>query len=424
MPGVPSISSHVAIDMSAVGDVTPQTPAPARAAGPVTLSTSEAAAAWTGHTLQQASVSGVSWGFAQKVPGAVGSAAGAAIGGPIGAGVGALVGNVIGGALLGPTHHLMEVAAVKARRAIGHGFQFTPYTGDEKKVKNFRENAFIGTFSVVQGSKGIAKAVVSAGLSPFAAEFAKLGLDVVFSIGGGALAQGVSNLRKAMGRQGQFRYVESKDPALNGREAVNRLGAGSAAGTVRGLFDLSSKLVASGTAATPPTGTQLFGIGLQGGLKTAVTLCTWFKLRDTAAGIMPQALQSSRSATGARPPADELPHVLVAPDAVDGAGEEEAFHDALDSYGATAAGEVGVSWAEETIAAYDRSVATLREESASSTADVNEGGDVDKDESEEFADAQDHGDSEASATTASHENDRPVEREGRIAEDDARPDRR
>jgi hypothetical protein len=182
------------------------------------------------------------------------------------------------------------------RRAIGHGFQFTPYTVENKKMKNFRESAFIETFSVVQGTKRIAKAVVSAGLSPFAAEFAKPGLDALFSSGGGPFAQGISHVRKAMGRQGQFSYVESKDPALNRREAVNRLGVGSAAGTDRGLFDLSSKFVASGTAATTPTGVQLIDIGVQDSRKTAVTLYTWFKFRDTAAGIISQATPSSAGA--------------------------------------------------------------------------------------------------------------------------------
>jgi hypothetical protein len=263
--------------------------------------------------------------------------------------------------LLGPAHHIAEVGAVKARRAIGGGCEYTPYTGDDEKAKNFRENSFIATSSGVQATKAIVKAVAVTG-APFPAAFASYGLDILFSLFGGALSEGISNMRKAMGRQDEFKYVESKDPAAKGREAVNRLGAGFGAGLVAGSFDLGNKLVASATAQTPLTTAQLFGRGIQGSLQTAVTLFTWFKLRDTAAGIMPQAPQSTPSAANVQPPAGERPpQVPVVPAATGDMDHGDAM-------------EVG-------------------------------------EEDDVYEDALEPDDAAASSTAASHENDHPVERE-------------
>jgi hypothetical protein len=60
-----------------------------------------------------------------------------------------------------------------------------------------------------------------------------------------------------------------------------------------------------------------------------------------------------------------------------------------------------VSWADETIAALDHSLAALKAASASSTAEGDEGGDVDADEPEEFVLAEDQVGLEARATIAS-----------------------
>lgn len=361
MLGLSPTSSQAAIEMPAEADATLLVPPPERAAGPVSLPTRQAVAAWAGHTGQQAFVSSVAWGVAQKLPVALGTAVGTALGGPVGGGFGALAGNIAGGMLLGPAHYIAEVGAVKVRRAIGGGCEYTPYAGDDKKAKNFRENSFIAATSVVQGAKAIVKAVAVTG-APFPAAFASYGLDIASSLCGGALSQGISNMRKAMGRQSEFKYVESKDPAVKGRETVNRLGAGFGAGLVAGSFDLANRLVASGTAATPLTTAQLFGQGIQGSLKSAVTLFTWFKLRDTAAGIMPQAPQSTSSAAGVRPPADERPpRAPVVPDA---------------------------------------------------TGDMDHGGGMEVDKEDDvFEDALEPDVSAASPTAASHENDHPVEHE-------------
>jgi hypothetical protein len=253
--------------------------------------------------------------------------------------VGAFVGNIAGGMLVGPTHHIAEVGAVKVRRAIGGGCAYTPYIGDDKTAKNFRENSFIAVFSGVQGTKAIVKAVAVTG-APFPAAFASCVLDIAFALCGGALSQGISGMRKAMGKQGEFKYVESKDPAVKGREAVNRLGAGFGAGLVAGSFDLANTLVASATAQTPLTTAQLLGRGIQGSLKTAATLLTWFKLRDTAAGILPQAPQSAPTAADVRPRAGErppqVPFVAAATGERDHRGamelgeENDVFEDALE----------------------------------------------------------------------------------------------
>ena len=266
---------HIAIDIPE-----PQ-PAPAPS-GP--QGRGEKIAAWVGAAGQQAVVSGAAWGFANKLPVAIGTTVGATVGGPAGAAVGAAVGNLIGGATLGITHYSAEVACNNARVKMGHGFQYQPDPG--AGATKFTYNSFIGTFSTIGGLKSMAKAGVEAAIGDgkdWAKAFAGVAVDTGSSMIGGAIAQTIINDRQHLvgedGFNSEIKYKELKHKNFDMDEATTRMKGGVAAGASGGLLAASQELVQNSASS----GAQLATGAMTGAVQTSIMLHTWFNARETFA---------------------------------------------------------------------------------------------------------------------------------------------
>ena len=266
---------HIAIDIPE-----PQ-PAPAPS-GP--QGRGEKIAAWVGAAGQQAVVSGAAWGFANKLPVAIGTTVGATVGGPAGAAVGAAVGNLIGGATLGFTHYSAEVACNNARVKMGHGFQYQPDPG--AGATKFTYNSFIGTFSTIGGLKSMAKAGVEASIGDgkdWAKAFAGVAVDTGSSMIGGAIAQTIINDRQHLvgedGFNSEIKYKELKHKNFDMDEATTRMKGGVAAGASGGLLAASQELVQNSASS----GAQLATGAMTGAVQTSIMLHTWFNARETFA---------------------------------------------------------------------------------------------------------------------------------------------
>ena len=266
---------HIAIDM-------PPEPPAAAPSGP--QGRGEKIAAWAGAAGQQAVVSGAAWGFANKLPVAIGTTVGAAVGGPAGAAVGAAVGNLIGGATLGLTHYSAEVACNNARVKMGHGFQYQPDPG--AGATKFTYNSFIGTFSTIGGAKSLAKAGVEAAIGdgkPWANAFAGVAVDTGSSMIGGAIAQMIINDRQHLvgedGFNSEIKYKELKHKEFDWDEATTRVKGGLAAGASGGLLASSMELV----QAPASSGAKMAAGAMTGAAQTSIMLHTWFNARETFA---------------------------------------------------------------------------------------------------------------------------------------------
>lgn len=296
-------SPQVAIDM-------PEESPPPQTVPSGSLTRAEKVAAWVGSAGQQAIVSGVGWGVANKLPIVIGGAAGAAVGGPVGGAIGVGVGNVLGGVLLGPSHYAASIACSKLRMKMAHGFQYQPDV-NEARAKKFTENTFIGTFSTVMGAKAGLKAMVPKTDSPWRNGFVGLGLDVGFSMVGGGLAQTVINARKALvgggGGHGHIDYKQIKDPGeFSSREAITRMLGGGMAGVVGGLMDAGTSLQGGDLQETVAGTNKIVADALLGGAKSAAMLHTWFNIRATAAGV-----KTSNPGAATPTPAQPAPSSLV-----------------------------------------------------------------------------------------------------------------
>ena len=266
---------HIAIDM-------PEAPPAPPPSGP--QSRAEKTAAWVGAAGQQAVVSGAAWGFANKLPVAIGTTVGAAVGGPAGAAVGAIAGNLIGGATLGITHYSAELACNNARVKMGHGFQYQPDPG--AGAAKFTQNSFIGTFSTIGGAKSLAKAGIEAAIGDgkdWGKAFAGVAVDTGSSMIGGAIAQTIINDRQHLvgenGFDSEIKYKELKHKNFDMNEATTRMKGGVAAGASGGLLAGGMELVQNSAS----TGAQLATGALTGAVQTSIMLHTWFNARETFA---------------------------------------------------------------------------------------------------------------------------------------------
>lgn len=279
---------HIAIDM-------PEAPPAPPPSGP--QSRAEKTAAWAGAAGQQAVVSGAAWGFANKLPVAIGTTVGAAVGGPAGAAVGAIAGNLIGGATLGITHYSAELACNNARVKMGHGFQYQPDPG--AGAAKFTQNSFIGTFSTIGGAKSLAKAGIEAAIGDgkdWGKAFAGVAVDTGSSMLGGAIAQTIINDRQHLvgedGFNSEIKYKELKHKNFDMNEATTRMKGGVAAGASGGLLAGGMELVQNSAS----TGAQLATGALTGAVQTSIMLHTWFNARETFASTpKPAAPQPTAS---------------------------------------------------------------------------------------------------------------------------------
>ncbi len=266
---------HIAIDI-------PEAPPAPPPSGP--QSRGEKVAAWGGAAGQQAVVSGAAWGFANKLPVAIGTTVGAAVGGPAGAALGAVAGNLIGGATLGITHYSAEVACNNARVKMGHGFQYQPDPG--AGATKFTQNAFIGTFSTIGGAKSLAKAGIEAAVGDgkdWAKAFAGVAVDTGSSTIGGGIAQTIINGRQYLvgedGFNSEIKYKELKHKNFDMNEAMTRMKGGVAAGASGGLLAGGMELVQNSAS----TAAQLVTGAMMGAAQTSIMLHTWFNARETFA---------------------------------------------------------------------------------------------------------------------------------------------
>jgi hypothetical protein len=285
---------HIAIDI-------PEAPPAPPPSGP--QSRSEKAAAWVGAAGQQAVVSGAAWGFANKLPVAIGTTVGAAVGGPAGAAVGAAVGNLVGGATLGITHYSAELACNNARVKMGHGFQYQPDPG--AGATKFTYNSFIGTFSTIGGAKSLAKAGVEAAIGDgkdWAKAFAGVAVDTGSSMIGGAIAQTIINDRQHLvgedGFNSEIKYKELKDKKFDWGEATTRMQGGVAAGASGGLLAASTELVQNSASSAA----QLATGAMMGAAQTSIMLHTWFNARETFANPPKPAAPPPPPPTAPPPP--------------------------------------------------------------------------------------------------------------------------
>ncbi|MEJ2417772.1 MAG: hypothetical protein P8Y45_12755 [Exilibacterium sp.] len=289
---------HITIDIPS--DAPPATPG-----GP--QSRSEKVAAWAGAAGQQAVVSGLSWGFANKLPVAIGTTVGAMAGGPAGAAGGAVVGNLIGGTLLGITHYSAEVACNNTRVKMGNGFQYQPDPGADSK--KFTYNSFIGTFSTIGGLKGLAKAGVEANIGDgkdWAKTFTNLAVDMASSTAGGAIAQTITNDRQHLvgsdGFNSEIKYKELKEKKFDWNEAKTRMKGGTATGASGSLFDFADSLKQSPASSGA---SMVAGMAL-GAAETSLMVHTWFNALETFASTpRPEgqpAPAASTASTSAAPP--------------------------------------------------------------------------------------------------------------------------
>lgn len=267
---------HLAITMH---DSAPLTPPPS---GPQTKG--EKINSWLGSAGQQAIVSGVAWGFANKLAPAVGKKVGESIAGPEGATAGVAIGNLIGGACLGIAHYSAEVACTKLRTKLGHGFQYQPDINGAKG-KKFTYNTFIATFSAVGAFKGLAKEKLGIGKG-WGDVFKGVGLDTVSSFIGGGIAQSIINLRKPLvgggGFHGELKYNEIKDGPYNWREAKNRIAGGTVSGMSGAMLDAVTEMTdAKG-------GFKIATSMVMGGAKSWMMLHTWFNARETVGAMFPK----------------------------------------------------------------------------------------------------------------------------------------
>lgn len=284
-----AVRNHVAIDMPSdessdsgidIFEAPSDTPdsrdfvinAPADADGnEMTLSMSEECAAWIATILQQAIVSGLSWGFVHKS----GAIIGVALAGPAGALVGAVVGQIVGGTFLGPAHYLVETGCLRLREAIGHGCQLTPTS---KATANCRENTFIGVFTLGSIAKTFARPEIVNQVKggEIAALAAGLGVDVGVSAVSGAIAQTISSLYNSMTGQ-EVTYKPVSSPPLDWREALRRAVAGGmGVAMTNGSFDVINTAIAASTAPYP---VKEIAQPASSGARTALSLLSWFKFR-------------------------------------------------------------------------------------------------------------------------------------------------
>ncbi|PAU65222.1 hypothetical protein [Pseudomonas indica] len=267
---------HLAITLH---DSAPLTPAPS---GPQTKG--EKINSWLGSAGQQAIVSGVAWGFANKLAPAVGKKVGESIAGPEGATAGVAIGNLIGGACLGIAHYSAEVACTKLRTKLGHGFQYQPDINGAKG-KKFTYNTFIATFSSVGALKGLVKEKLGIGKG-WGDVFKGVGLDVASSAIGGGIAQSIINLRKPLvgggGFHGELKYKEIKDGPYNWREAKNRIAGGTVAGASGAMLDAVTEM------SNPKGGFKVATSMVMGGAKSWMMLHTWFNARETVGAMFPK----------------------------------------------------------------------------------------------------------------------------------------
>ncbi len=268
--------SHLAITLH---DSAPSAPTPS---GPQTKG--EKINSWLGSAGQQAIVSGVAWGFANKLAPAVGKKVGESIAGPEGATAGVAIGNLIGGACLGIAHYSAEVACTKLRTKLGHGFQYQPDINGAKG-KKFTYNTFIATFSSVGALKGLAKEKLGIGKG-WGDVFKGVGLDTVSSAIGGGIAQSIINLRKPLvgggGFHGELKYKEIKDGPYNWREAKNRIAGGTVAGASGAMLDAVTEM------SSPKGGFKIATSMVMGGAKSWMMLHTWFNARETVGAMFPK----------------------------------------------------------------------------------------------------------------------------------------
>lgn len=288
-------TAHIAIDM-------PEAPPAPPPSGP--QNRGEKIASWVGAAGQQAVVSGAAWGFANKLPVAIGTTVGAAVGGPGGAALGAVAGNLIGGATLGITHYSAEVACNNARVKMGHGFQYQPDPG--AGAAKFTQNSFIGTFSTIGGAKSLAKAGIEAAIGDgkdWGKAFAGVAVDTGSSMIGGAIAQTIINDRQHLvgenGFDSEIKYKELKHKNFDMNEATTRMKGGVAAGASGGLLAGGMELVQNSASSAA----QLATGAMMGAAQTSIMLHTWFNARETFAAAPKPAAQPAPTASTPPPAA-------------------------------------------------------------------------------------------------------------------------
>ena len=242
------------------------------------LSTNEQRAAWIATVAQQAVVSGLSWGFCNKLPALIGGAAGGL--------PGTIAGNFIGGILLGFAHYLLETACGKARTAIGHGCEYTPDT-NAAKDKVFREGVFIGLFIGGNILKTLMKDAAlhqdeNHTLATVAARVAaEVGIDTGMSAMIGAAAQLITSSRKyIIGGTRDYKPISASE--INWREAATRMAAGLGVGAASSSFAVMNRCI----SASPADGLQTAARISSSGVSLLSTLSVWFMLREAIANVM------------------------------------------------------------------------------------------------------------------------------------------
>lgn len=280
--GSPSRTSSVAprrpvpSSTPSIADATRSAPVPATTAQTegerAELSLLDKSIASLSSSIQQAVVSGASWGFARKtfqdlipaVAGIIGSKAGGVSGELSGRAVGALIGNVLGGAALGATHYVVEHNAKRVRESIGGAVAMAPKVDSEAT----KQAIFIATFATFMAMKGLGSSYLPQQGNTMTDAAIGYAIDIAASTAGGFAAEGLTHLLAS-----GYTPVSAK---WNSKELQARAGGGVAAGLTSTLTDVH------GTATQPAPGLLLpeqSKGALEGAVGAMMALFTWFNAR-------------------------------------------------------------------------------------------------------------------------------------------------
>jgi hypothetical protein len=278
--------------------------------------------------IQQALVSGLTWGCVDKVGLAV---AGVAFPGSVAA---ASIANVLGGVALGPAHLLIENLIVKLRHRIGHGAEFNPDPNDGRG-KYYREGVFIGCFYAASGIKSVVKVATGAG------PWVGLGIDVASSLLAGTGAQLLTAFRKPIVESGAnivYPVIGTDRPAVRPlalkkvalpeitvREMATRGVAGLAVGGMTTVSELGS--------INDETIGDLLRVASHDATKSFVALSTWFGIRSMLPNVLDKMSEfrvpERHTSTCVVPEGD---HAGVAEPVIESGDveTEDVFHDASE----------------------------------------------------------------------------------------------